>query len=243
MAVGINSSSFQYQPQTGATSAAAPQPAGGGATGATAAAGLTAFAGLAATYGAAQASKAQGFLQQASYLTQATESLRIAGLRADKSIEYANLQADRRKMQTEFDVLNYKIQGNTLLRSLAKTNATARARAAANGVDYGGGSAFGVQATNVQNVYRDVGITDLNALTARVFGMEDATNILKAGYDQAFIDREAALGQLGYATTAGDFAARTGGILANAKLVEGGVQFAKTFPTANIGQTIKNIIA
>lgn len=242
MAVGINSSSFQYQPQTGASSAAAPQPAGG-ATGMTAAAGLTAASGLIAAYGAAQASKAQGFLQQASYLTQATENLRIAGLRADKSIEYANLQADRRTMQTQFDVLNYKIQGNTLLRSLAKTNATARARAAANGVDYGGGSAYGVQVSNVQNVYRDVGITDLNALTARVFGMEDATNILKAGYDQAFLDREVALGQLGYASQAGDFAARTGGILANAKLVEGGVQFAKTFPTANIGQGIKNIIA
>jgi hypothetical protein len=169
--------------------------------------------------------------------------MRMTNLRADKAVEYAVLQADRRNKQVELESLNYQIQGNTLLRNLAKTNAAARARAGANGMTTGSGTAIGLQTANVQNVYRDVGIVDLNALVARVFGAEDATNILKAGFDNAFYEREAAIANTQTFLSSGRSAAQTGGLMATASLIEGGIGFAKTFPTAPVGQAIKNIIS
>ena len=211
--------------------------------GATVGAASIAGAGFLSSMASGYASQAQGYYQQAAYSMQAVENMRMAGLRADKAVEYAVLQADRKVQQTEFEVLNYKIQGNTLLRGLSKTNAAARARAGANGMTTGSGTAIGLQTANVQNVYRDVGITDLNALVARVFGAEDATNILKAGFDNAFYEREAAIGNTKTLLQAGGTAAKTGGLMQSAALIEGGIGFAKTFPTAQAGQAIKNIIA
>ena len=211
--------------------------------GATIGAGALAGAGLFSAMASGYASQAQGYYQQAAYSMQAVENMRLAGLRADKAVEYAVLQADRKTQQTEFEVLNYKIQGNTLLRNLSKTNAAARARAGANGLTTGSGTAISLQQANVANVYRDVGITDLNALVARVFGAEDATNILKAGFDNAFYEREAAIGNTKTLLQSGSTAVKTGGLMQTASLIEGGIGFAKTFPTAQAGQAIKNIIA
>jgi len=199
--------------------------------GSIAAAGAMAGAGLMGSFGSANATQAQGYYQQAAYALQAVENLRLAGLRADKAIEYAKIQADRTKLQTEFEALNFKVQGNTLLRSLAKTNAAARARAAANGIDIGSGSPVSVQEANVVNTYRDVQLTDLNALVARVFGMEDATNILKAGLDNAYYEREAAISNTNTLLKTGEYAVKTSGLMANATLLEGGLNFIKTFPT------------
>ena len=209
----------------------------------TVSAGALAGAGFFSSMASGYASQAQGYYQQAAYATQAVENMRMTGLRADKAVEYAFLQAGRKEKQTELEVLNYKIQGNTLLRGLAKTNAAARARAGANGMTTGSGTAIGLQTANVENVYRDVGITDLNALVARVFGAEDATNILKAGFDTAFYEREAAIGNTRVLLQSGSTAAKTGGLMQTASLVEGGIGFAKTFPTAQVGQAIKNTFA
>jgi len=191
---------------------------------------MTSAAGLFGSIGSAYASKAQGYLQQAGYAIQAQQNLRLAGLRADKEIEYADIAFKRKQFQTQMEQLNYKIQANSLLDNLRKTNAAVRARAAANGVDMGGGSAMAVQTQNVLDTYRDVGIINLSALAAKVFGMEDATNILKAGYDSAFYEREAAISNAKSLLQGGAAAASQGGLLGNISMIEAGVKFARTFP-------------
>lgn len=194
-------------------------------------AGLTSAAGLFSSIGAAYSQQAQGYLQQAGYAAQANANLQLAGLRADKEIEYAQLAFDRRKFQNQIDQLNYKVQANSLLDNLRRSNASARARAAAAGLDPGGGSAYAIQRENVRQTYQDVGMVELSALAARVFGMEDATNILRAGYDNAFYAREEALVGTRTALQAGSYASQTAGLLAGATLAEGAIQFARTVPT------------
>lgn len=235
MAIGIDSSSFQYQggAQTGAVSAGAPQPRATSGSATTSAA-MLAGAGLINSIGASYAQRASGYLQQAGYAIQANENMRMANLRADKEVEYAEIQSERKRKQVELESINFKIQANSLLRSLQKANAATRARAFANGVSASSGSALNMQNTNVRNVYRDVQVVELNALASRVFGFEDATNILKAGYDQAFYTRESALSSTRAALQGGGFAAQTGGLLANQTLVEGGLKFAQTFPTTAV---------
>lgn len=188
-------------------------------------------AGLFSSASSAYATQAQGYLQQAGYAAQAQENLRLSGLRADKEIEYANLAYERKLFQTQLSELNYKVQANSLLNNLRRTNSAARARAAAAGLDPGGGSALAVQEANIRATYDDVGITNLSALVSRVFGMEDATNILRAGYDNAFYTREAAIANSNSLLAAGGYATQSAGLLSTAKLTEGVVQFAKTIPT------------
>lgn len=221
----------------------APQPAAKASTSSMIGAGSIALSGLASSIGSAYASQAQGYLQQAGYAMQAKENLRMAGLRADKAVEYAVIQADRKQFQTELESLNYKIQANTLLRSLAKTNAAARARGYANGLTGNSGTSQSLQTANVANTYRDVGITDLNALVSRVFGLEDSTNILRAGFDQAYFEREASISNSNSLLTTGNYAAQSGGILATATLIEGGLGFAKTFPTSGVTQKVKDFFS
>ena len=60
--------------------------------------------------------------------------------------------------------------------------------------------------------------------------MEDATNILKAGYDSAFYEREAAISNARAMTTAGAAAARQGGLLGNIQMAQTGIRFLQTFP-------------
>lgn len=219
---------------------AVPQPAASASTGSMVGAAAMAGAGLFGAIGSSYASQAQGYLQQAGYAMQATQNLQMAGLRADKAVEYAAIQADRKVFQTELESLNYKVQANTLLRSLAKTNAAARARGYANGLTSNSGTSQSLQNTNVANTYRDVGIVDLNGLVARVFGMEDATNILRAGFDQSYLEREAAITNSNSLLTSGSYATKTAGILSNATLFEGGLNFAKTFPSSGVTQKAIN---
>jgi hypothetical protein len=87
-----------------------------------------------------------------------------------------------------------------------------------------------VQTQNVMDTYRDVGLMDLSALAARIFGLEDATNILKAGYDSAFYEREAALSNARSLQTSGQFAAKQGGLLGGIQMAQSGINFLKTFP-------------
>jgi len=206
---------------------AAPTPP---STGGIAMAGATAIAGFAGSYTAAKQAEAQGYYQQAANLVQAQENMRMSGLRADKEVEYAELSAARKIQQVEFDSINYKIQTNYILRQNAKANASARARAAANGIAYGEGSAAGVQTQNVLETYRDVGVADLSALMSRVFGMEDATQILRAGYDSAFYTREAAVSNTRAMQKAGKYAVSGASLIADAKLFQGGLEFMKVFP-------------
>jgi hypothetical protein len=191
----------------------------------------TSLAGLVSGIGAAYASKAEGYLKQAGYAVQAQENLRMSGLRADKEVEYAELQAGRKQFQTQLDQMNYQVQINSMLSNLREVNAAARARGAANGVDIGSGAAYAIQRRNVQDTYRDVGIVNLSALISRVFGMEDATNILRAGYDSAFYEREAALANARTLQSSGQSAVAQGGLLATAQLVQSGIKFAQTFPS------------
>lgn len=198
--------------------------------GSTAMAGATAIAGFAASYAASKQAEAQGYYQNAANLAQAQENLRMAGLRADKEVEYAEIAAARRRQQVEFDAINYKIQTNYILRQSAKANASARARAAANGIAYGEGSAAGIQEQNILQAYKDVSITDLSALVSRVFGLEDATQILRAGYDSAYFSREAAISSTKTAQQAAKYVVGGASLIADAKLFQGGMQFLQTFP-------------
>lgn len=191
----------------------------------------TATAGLFTSIASSYATKAQGYIQQAGYAVQATEDLRLAGLRADKAYEYAEINARRTALANDFQQINYKVAALKQMENLRQTNATARARAAANGVRYQEGSALTGRTQNVANTFRDVGLIDLSALAARVTGFEDVVNILKAGADSAFYEREAAISNANTALTAGTYARRGAGLMAGVQLAEGITKFAQTFPT------------
>lgn len=188
-----------------------------------------AVGGLVAGYGSAMAQQASGIYQQTALQLNAINTLAIANVRADQEERYAAIQAGRRVKQGEIESLNYQIAGNTLLRNLEKANAAARARAAANGVAYNEGSAASIQDYNTRSVMRDVGIADLNALTARVLGFEDATAMLTNSEIQAEITRSAAKMQANQYQVAGDTARKTSGLLSTATLSESALKFAKTF--------------
>lgn len=190
----------------------------------------TSTAGLFTSVASSYATKAQGALQQAGYAAQANEDLRLAGLRADKAFEYAEINAKRQALQNDFQQINYKVAALRSMENLRQVNATARARAAANGVRYAEGSALAGRTQNVANTMFDVGLIDLSALAARVTGFEDVVNILKAGADTAFYEREAAISNAKTALTAGGYARRGAGLMAGVQLAEGALKFAQTFP-------------
>jgi hypothetical protein len=188
-----------------------------------------AVAGMIGAYGAAQAQQAAAIQQQTSYMLQARDNLAVAEVRAEMSDQYAQIQAGRIIKKAEIEAQNYKIAGNQLLKNLRATNASARARAAASGVSFGEGSALAVQTENVRNVMMDVGIADLNALTAQVLGFEDAAAMLQSTEYQNFLNIFAAQRQAGQFEQAGKAARQQGGLLANATLIKGATDFAKTF--------------
>lgn len=191
---------------------------------------MNAVSGLVAAYGQSEAQKAQGIQQQTAYLLQARDALAIADVRAEMDGIYTAIQAGRTLKRAEIEARNYQIAGNNLLRDLRKQNASIRARAAASGVAYGEGSAAALQRENVAATYRDVGIADLNALTARVMGFEDATAMLQSNEYQTIMNLYAAKRQAGQYTQAGSAARSQGGLLAGATLLQGGLEFAKSFP-------------
>lgn len=186
------------------------------------------YAGLAMSYVSAANQRVAAEYQKALYDVQALDTLRLAQIRTDMDRKYAAIQAGRKLKQAEMSALNYTIQGNTLLRTMERANAAVRARAAANGVAYNEGSAAGVQQFNVNATYRDVGISDLNALTARVLGYEDASSMYLAAEEQANLTMQGAEAQANQLRLAGQFAVASGGLLSGATLLQGGLDFAKT---------------
>jgi hypothetical protein len=183
---------------------------------------------LATAITSAGAQKTAAIYQQGLYEVQALDTLRLAQIRTDQDQKYAAIQAGRKLLSAERQALNYTIQGNTLLRGMERTNAAVRARAAANGVVYNEGSAASVQAANVGAIYRDVGMSDLNALTARILGFEDAGAMILASKEQADLTMSAAEAQAKQMRLAGQFAVDSGGLLSNATLLQGGMNFAQT---------------
>jgi hypothetical protein len=184
-------------------------------------------AGIIGAYGESQAQKAAAINQQTSYLLQARDTLAVAEVRADMSEQYATIQAGRTIKKAEIEAQNYQIAGNTLLKNMRATNAAVRARAAASGVVLGEGSVQAVQRENVAATMRDVGISDLNALTARVLGFEDASAMLESTDYQNLLNLYSARSQAGQLSFAGASARKTGGILANATLARAGVEYLK----------------
>jgi ABC-type methionine transport system ATPase subunit len=129
--------------------------------------------------------------------------------------------------KAEIEAQNYQIAGNTLLKNMRVTNAAMRARAAASGVVLGEGSVQAVQRENVAATMRDVGIADLNALTARVLGFEDASAMLQSTDYQNTLNLYSARSQAAQGEFAGTAARRAGGILAGATLAKAGVDYLK----------------
>lgn len=188
---------------------------------------MTGIAGVIGAYGEAEAQRAAAINQQTSYLLQARDTLAVAEVRADMSEQYATIQAGRTIKKAEIEAQNYTIAGNSLLKNMRATNATMRARAAASGVVLGEGSVQAVQRENVAATMRDVGIADLNALTARVLGFEDASAMLQSTDYQNTLNLYSARSQAGQLTSAGTAARRSGGILAGATLAKAGVEYLK----------------
>jgi hypothetical protein len=188
---------------------------------------MSGIAGVIGAYGEAEAQKAAAINQQTSYLLQARDTLMVAEVRADMSEQYATIQAGRTVKKAEIEAQNYQIAGNTLLKNMRATNASMRARAAASGVVLGEGSVAAVQRENVAATMRDVGISDLNALTARVMGFEDASAMLQSTDYQNMLNLYSARSQAGQLSFAGASARRTGGILAGATLAKAGTDYLK----------------
>ena len=188
---------------------------------------VTGVAGLIGAYGEAEAQRAAAINQQTSYLLQARDTLAVAEVRADMSEQYATIQAGRTLKKAELEAQNYTIAGNTLLKNMRATNAAVRARAAASGVVLGEGSVQAVQRENVAATMRDVGISDLNALTARVMGFEDASAMLQSTDYQNMLNMYTARSQAGQLNFAGATARKSGGILAGATLARAGIEYAK----------------
>jgi hypothetical protein len=196
--------------------------------------GLYAASGLVAGVGAAYAQQAAGYYQSAGYSIQAQENLRLAGLRADKVVEYGEAAFKRNLMKIEYDSINYKIQANTQLAQLRKANATALARGYASGVVATEGTYGGIRGANVRAAFQDISITDLNAMTARILGYEDATAMLQSSYDSAFYDREAAISNSRTAQRTGDIAVKSGSLMAGVQLATSATNFAMTVPSKGV---------
>jgi hypothetical protein len=185
------------------------------------------IAGVIGAYGEAEAQKASAINQQTGYMLQARDTLMVAEVRADMSEQYATIQAGRTVKKAEIETQNYQIAGNTLLKNMRATNASMRARAAASGVVLGEGSVAAVQRENVAATMRDVGISDLNALTARVMGFEDASAMLQSTDYQNMLNLYSARSQAGQLTFAGSATRKTGGLLSGATLVKAGTDYLR----------------
>lgn len=189
--------------------------------------GMLAAAGFIQAYAASQAQQAAAINQQTGYMVAARDALVVANVRADMSEQYATIQAGRMLKKAESDAMNYQIAGNSLLKNMRSTNASIRARAAASGVALGGGSVEGIQRENVSATMRDVAISDLNALTARVYGFEDASALIQSTQYQNFLNNYTAQRQAGQYEMAGTAARQQGGLLSNATLLKGAYDVAK----------------
>jgi hypothetical protein len=182
-------------------------------------------------YGSGQLAQAAAIQQQTGMLLQARDNLAIAEVRADYSEQYAAIQSGRTLKKAEIEATNYKIAGNQLLRNMRSVNASARARAAANGVQLGSGSIEAVQRENTAATLRDVQMADFNALAARVFGFEDASAMMESNKIQNIMDMYAANANLNQSQAAGSAGVRQAGLLANAQLLDAVITGAKVMPS------------
>jgi hypothetical protein len=198
----------------------------------------TAVAGLLDSYAASQMQQTAAIQQQTAYMVQARDTLALAEVRADMDEQYAAVQSGRMLQKAETEARNWQIAGNTLLRNMRKTNAAMRARAAASGVALGSGSIEGVQLENVAATMRDLGVADLNALTARVLGFEDANALIQSTELQNTLNLFAAQRGAGQLETAASAARRTGGMLSNITLARGIYSTAKADPFSGKSSTI-----
>ena len=189
---------------------------------------MMAASGFIQAYAASQAQQAAAINQQTGYMVAARDTLVVANIRSDMSEQYAMIQAGRNLKKAESEAMNYQIVGNTLLKNMRTTNAAIRARAAASGVALGGGSVEGVQRENVAATMRDVGVADLNALTARVYGFEDASAMIQSTQYQNFLNNYTAQRQAGQYESAAASSRTQGGLLSDATLMKGAYDFAKT---------------
>ena len=190
------------------------------------AAGALGVGGVLNAYASGELGKAAAINQQTGMLLQARDNLAIAEVRADYSEQYAAIQAGRTLKRADIEATNYKIAGNQLLRNLRSVNASARARAAANGVQLGSGSIDAIQRENTAATMRDVDMADFNALAARVFGFEDASAMMESNQIQNILDMYAARGGLAQAEFGGAAGVKQAGLLANAQMVNAGISTA-----------------
>lgn len=189
-----------------------------------------AVGGILDAYASSEMQRAQAIQQQTGYLLQARDTLAVAEVRADLDETYAAVQTGRMLQKAETDARNWQIAGNTLLRNMRQTNAALRARAAASGVALGAGSIEAVQRENVAATMRDVDVAELNALSARVLGFEDASALLQSTELQNTLNLFQAQRQSGQYTQAAGAARRAGGMLAGFTLARGAMNFAKADP-------------
>jgi len=189
-----------------------------------------AVGGILDAYASSEMQRAQAIQQQTGYLLQARDTLAVAEVRADLDETYAAVQTGRMLQKAETDARNWQIAGNTLLRNMRQTNAALRARAAASGVALGAGSIEAVQRENVAATMRDVDVAELNALSARVLGFEDASALLQSSELQNTLNLFQAQRQAGQYGQAAGAARRAGGMLANFTLARGAMNFLKADP-------------
>lgn len=197
-----------------------------------------AVGGLLDAYASSEMQRAQAIQQQTGYLLQARDTLAVAEVRADLDETYAAVQTGRMLQKAETDARNWQIAGNTLLRNMRQTNAALRARAAASGVALGSGSIEAVQRENVAATMRDVDVAELNAMSARVLGFEDASALLQSTELQNTLNLFQAQRQSGQYNQAASAARQTGGMLANYTLARGAMNFAKADPFSGSRPTV-----
>lgn len=190
---------------------------------------MSSVSGLLQSYAASEYQRAAGIQEQTGYLLKARDTLAVSEVRADMDQQYAEIQTGRILKKADIEARNYQIQGNQLLRNMRAVNASVRARAAANGVALGSGSVEAVQQQNVAATMRDLAVSDFNALSAKVLGFEDATALMQSTQMQTTLNMYTARRQAGEYTQAGAAVKQRGGLLADATLIKGGLEFAKTF--------------
>ena len=190
---------------------------------------LLAGSGMLQSYAASEYQRAAGIQEQTSYLLKARDTLAVAEVRADMDTQYAEIQSGRMLKKAEIEARNWQIQGNQLLKTMRATNATVRARAAANGVVVGEGSALAIQQQNTAATMRDLAVTDFNALAAKVLGFEDATALQQSTQLQNTLNLYSASRQAGQYEQAGAASRSRGGLLGDITLAKGGLEFAKVF--------------
>jgi len=190
---------------------------------------INAVSGLVGSIGEAYAQKAQAIQTQTANLLQANDTLFIQQVQAQQSDLYNMVQVGRKLEAYKREALGYQLMGNNIARDMRKANASARARAAASGVAFGEGSAAAVQQENINQAMMDIGVADMNALSALVFGFEDVTAMMESTKTQNMLNEYAAERQASQYRMAGSAARSTGGLLAGQTLLEGGIEFARTY--------------